>query len=151
MALCLALVTLGMGVWLAKGTEYIETYHAIIGIFVIASICVQPVTGWVHHMFFKKTGTRGVWSFLHRFWGIGMITLGAINGGFGLQLAGADNKYVIVYAVMAALIWVVWMSISIVSQCFGGFRRRKAARLGSKVGSDGERKPSTDARETSMP
>lgn len=142
-----------MGVWLAKGTAYIETYHAIIGIVVIASVCVQPVTGWLHHMAFKKTGAKGVMSYLHRYWGIGAVTLGTINGGFGLQLAGSERKYMIVYGVMAALIWVVWMAISIVSQCFGGFGRKKAAadRLRSKeVASDGEvGKPSTDVRETS--
>ncbi|KAJ4409162.1 hypothetical protein N0V82_009541 [Gnomoniopsis sp. IMI 355080] len=152
LALCLAIVTLGMGVWLAKGTEYIETYHAIIGLFVIASVCVQPVTGWLHHMAFKKSGgSKGAMTYLHRYWGIGIVTLGTINGGFGLQLAGSERKYVIVYAVMAALIWVVWMAISAVAQCFGGFRRKKATsdHLRSKgVGSDAEvGKPSTDMRE----
>lgn len=152
LALCLAIVTLGMGVWLAKGTAYIETYHAILGMLVIAGVCLQPVTGWLHHRLFKKSGTRGAMSYLHRYWGIGAITLGTINGGFGLQLAGAENKYVIVYAVMAALIWVVWMGISIVAQFFGGFRKQKAVggHLRSKeVASDGEvGKPSTDVRET---
>lgn len=150
LALCLAIVTLGMGVWLAKGTAYIETYHAILGIIVIAGVCLQPVTGWLHHRVFKKSGTRGAMSYLHRYWGIATITLGTINGGFGLQLAGAENKYVVIYSVLAALVWVVWMGISVMVQCLGGFRKRKATgdHLRSKeVASDG--KPSSEVRESS--
>lgn len=112
----MALVTLGMGIWMAKGTDYIETYHAIIGIFVIAGISIQPITGFFHHLLFKKVGHRTFWSYAHLFWGIPLITLGAINGGFGLQLNGADRVYCIVYGVFAALIWLIWMLVSVFSQ-----------------------------------
>lgn len=106
-----------MGVWMAKGTSYIESYHAIVGIFVIAGVSIQPLTGWLHHAAFKRTGGgRTLWSYAHMFWGIPLISLGAINGGFGLQLAGASQTYVIVYAVFASLIWVVWMAVSVFAQ-----------------------------------
>lgn len=61
---------------------------------------------------------------MHIIAGIGFITLGAINGGFGLQLNDADPKYMIVYGVFAALIWVVWMAVSAVAHIRRG---RKAA------------------------
>ena len=40
------------------------------------------------------------------------ITLAFINGGLGLQLAGEHGGKVIAYAVVAAVIWVVWMVIT---------------------------------------
>lgn len=137
-----ALTTLGMGVWLAKGTSYIETYHAIIGIFVIASISIQPITGFIHHSMFKKVGRRTGWSYAHMYWGIPIISLGAINGGFGLQLAGAANKYVIVYSVFAVLIWLAWMAVSLLA-CLRRGRSTKTRKIGD---TDTERIHSSDGR-----
>lgn len=139
-----ALSTLGMGVWMAKGTEYIESNHAILGLFVIAAVSVQPVTGLVHHLRFKRVGRRTAWSYAHMAWGIPVITLGIINGGLGLQLNGAAAKYVIVYAVFAAFIWLCWMAVSVLAQV-----KRGRADDGNRTrapDSDTERIHSSDGR-----
>lgn len=131
----LALATLGMGVWMAKGTEYIETYHAILGIIVIVGISLQPLTGFVHHLVFKKRAAaaaaaggaarspkRTAWSYAHMGLGMPLITLGIINGGFGLELVEAETKYIVVYSIFAVLIWLTWMAVSLTAQ-----RRRSRA------------------------
>lgn len=138
-----ALVTLGMGVWMAKGTEYIETYHAIVGIFVIAAISIQPITGFIHHLRFKSVGRRTLWSYAHMFWGIPVITLGIINGGFGLQLNGASTTYIVVYAIFAVLIWLTWMCISVFAQIKRG---RATHQTHAAPDSDTERIHSSDGR-----
>ena len=48
-----------------------------------------------------------------------MITLGIINGGIGLYLAGASNSLKIAYGVVAGIMWVLWMLFAVL----GEFRR----------------------------
>lgn len=77
------------------------------------------------------------------FLGIPVISLGAINGGLGLQLAGASSTYVIVYAVFAVLIWVAWMAVS----AFAQIRRRRSSSPARRLkpnDSDTERMRSSD-------
>ncbi|CAN8105541.1 unnamed protein product [Discula destructiva] len=157
LALCFAIVTLGMGIWMAQGTEYIETYHAIIGIIAISAVCIQPITGLIQHRLFKKKKRnspanirprRTALSYVHIWWGIAFITLGIINGGFGLQLNGAEQRFIIVYGVFAGVIWVVWMGISFLSQCLGGFRRSRRNKAVKEERTEREVKPSEDVRLT---
>jgi hypothetical protein len=48
-----------------------------------------------------------------------MVTLGIINGGLGLLLASNSRSGEIIYAVVAAVFWFVWMFAA----CFGEVRR----------------------------
>ncbi|KAK2608308.1 hypothetical protein N8I77_006926 [Diaporthe amygdali] len=114
---CIALAVMAMGIWMARGNEYMQSYHAKIGLVVVSGLVLQPFTGLLHHLRFKKTGGRTLMSYVHIWWGIPLITLGTINGGFGLQLAGSSRTYTIVYGVFAAIIWVGWMILSFLSQC----------------------------------
>ncbi|KAG8162529.1 hypothetical protein KVR01_008294 [Diaporthe batatas] len=114
---CIALAVMAMGIWMANGNEYMESYHARIGLVVCCGLALQPLTGLLHHLRFKRTGGRTLVSYVHIWWGIPLITLGTINGGFGLQLAGSSRTYVIVYGVFAAIIWLGWMGLSFLSQC----------------------------------
>jgi hypothetical protein len=102
----------------------LENKHPIIGIVVFAVLILQPVFGLLHHIFFKKHGSRTLWSYVHIWLGRGAITLGIINGGLGLQLADSMHMSsrggIIAYGVIAGFMWLAWVAASIV-----GERRRK--------------------------
>ncbi len=53
-----------------------------------------------------------------------MITLGIINGGLGLYLAGAAQSLKIAYGVIAGIVWLVWMLLAV----FGEIRRGGSTR-----------------------
>jgi hypothetical protein len=103
-------------------------YHPIIGLVVLAALFLQPFIGLIHHSRYKKLGRRQIWSYLHMWNGRLMIPLGIINGGLGLKLAGASNQIKIAYAVVAAVMFVLWVLFSILSS----FRRRRQTRRSSK-------------------
>jgi hypothetical protein len=114
---CLALATMTMGIWMAREGGHMKSYHATIGLFVCCGIALQPLTGMLHHMRFKETGGRTLVSYVHIWWGIPMITLGTINGIFGMELSGSRRGYIIAYGVVAAITWLGWMGLSFLSQC----------------------------------
>ncbi|KAL1797220.1 hypothetical protein ACET3X_003826 [Alternaria dauci] len=118
----------GLGIWLAlpvSGGHYIDSYHAIIGMVVFALIFFQPILGWMHHVLFKKYNHRTLWSYAHIWIGRIAITLGIINGGLGLLLAGNSPDGEIAYGVVAGVMWVTWVAAAI----WGEMRRKKAAQL----------------------
>lgn len=47
-------------------------------------------------------------SYVHLWWGRGLILLGVVNGGVGLQLSRARNGYIVAYSVIAAFMYVVY-------------------------------------------
>jgi hypothetical protein len=98
----LTLAAMGMGIWIAQMTEQLDSNHAIIGMVVISSLIFQPITGLTHHFITKNPGHRSVFTRFHIWWGRAVITLGVINGGLGLQLAGTSKTSQIVYGVLAA-------------------------------------------------
>ena len=89
-------------------------YHPIIGLIILAVASLQVVAGIVQHMMFnagQQTKPLGV---IHVRVGRILITLGIINGGSGLLLNGeATRAQTISYGVVAALIWVVYLTVSI--------------------------------------
>lgn len=130
--LAMAIATLGTGIYKALDEGYLSgpglKYHVVVGLVAISGVMLQPVTGWVHHLLFKRVGGRTLWSYAHMFWGIGMVTLGAINGAFGLVLEHRETKYIVVYGVLAGLVWAVWMALSVFSQLA---RRKRMAAAGA--------------------
>ncbi|KAI9672741.1 MAG: hypothetical protein M1831_000176 [Alyxoria varia] len=121
----LFIAAFGLGVYIARQIEYgdfkmINEYHPVIGIIVFAFLSLQPILGIVHHLFFKKYSKRTVWSYAHIWIGRIFITLGIINGGLGLRLAGdASAGQEAAYGVIAGLIWLVWMGAAV----FGEVKR----------------------------
>ncbi|KAH6684076.1 hypothetical protein B0J14DRAFT_3467 [Halenospora varia] len=112
------LTALGMGVWIAVMTEQLGEAHSIIGIFVGAALLLQPLTGVVHHLLYKRTSGPNVATYPHVWWGRAIITLGIINGGLGLQLsANATKGQNTAYAVVAAIMWLLWMAAIVVGIC----------------------------------
>lgn len=107
----IVLTSMGLGVWLAVTGDYLSEYHAIIGLVVVGCLLLQPITGLLHHRLFKSRGRSNAATFLHVWWGRAIVTLGIINGGLGLQLAGNTRNGEIVYGVVAGFMWVLWMGI----------------------------------------
>ncbi|KAH6856273.1 hypothetical protein B0I37DRAFT_351354 [Chaetomium sp. MPI-CAGE-AT-0009] len=109
------LVTLVDGV--LPGEGFFENpstrYHPIIGLVLLVLLVVQPVVGFVHHRVFKKVQKRQVWSYLHLTIGRVGISLGIINGGLGLSLADASAYHKRVYAIVAAVMWALWMGVAV--------------------------------------
>ncbi|TVY38396.1 hypothetical protein LSUB1_G006367 [Lachnellula subtilissima] len=128
LAYSISIAGMGMGIWIALTVNKLNTYHAIIGLFVISSLTLQPVTGLVHHLLYKKTGGKNVATYPHVWWGRAIVTLGIINGGFGLKLAreyaplaNGSRKGEIAYGVVAGPMWILWMSVIV----FSSFKSRE--------------------------
>ncbi|KAI3330883.1 hypothetical protein F4824DRAFT_326606 [Ustulina deusta] len=83
--------------------------HPIIGIVLIVALFFQPIFGFAHHSRFKKLKRRTWVSHVHLWIGRLGITLGIINGGLGFALAGTTGAPVIAYAVISAIMWVIWV------------------------------------------
>lgn len=92
-----------------------KTTHTLFGTVVIALFALQPVLGFVHHSYYKKHATRGVVSYAHIWYGRILMVLGIVNGGVGLQLAGAEDSFVIAYSVVAAVIFVAYAVVKLLA------------------------------------
>ncbi|KAI8936627.1 hypothetical protein NX059_007026 [Plenodomus lindquistii] len=135
----------GLGVYLATEMKLLDHYHPIIGVMVLILVFFQPITGWLHHVLFKKYSHRTAWSYAHIWLGRIAVTLGIINGGLGLKLADSMNMSsqggIIAYGVIAGLVWLVWVAAMVV----GERRRKRASTKGATklagsamMGSDGD-------------
>ncbi|KAF1979372.1 hypothetical protein BU23DRAFT_595257 [Bimuria novae-zelandiae CBS 107.79] len=112
----------GLGLYFAIEDDYMSENHPIIGIVVFAVLFFQPIFGLLHHNGYKKYQTRTVWSHMHLWLGRLAITLGIINGGLGLELAGNSRSGEIAYGVIAGVIWLAWVAAIVI-----GERRRNKA------------------------
>ncbi|EDU39619.1 integral membrane protein [Pyrenophora tritici-repentis] len=126
-----------LGITIACEGGLLKHHHAVIGIILFVAIFFMPALGWIHHIMFKKVGSRTIWSHAHIWLGRATISLGIINGGLGLRLAnGRGNSSEagrIVYGVVAGLMGVAWIGAMVL----GEMRRKKGAAV-------------TDARSKSM-
>ena len=100
-------------------------YHPIIGLVVLAMLMFQPLLGFVHHVQFKKTGGRQMWSYLHMFNGRIFIPLGIANGALGLWLAGESKKLKTAYIAVSILTVSLW----ILAACWSEWRRWKKNKI----------------------
>jgi hypothetical protein len=126
----------GLGIYIACGLRLLNNHHPIIGLVVLAVLFFQPILGLLHHRLFKKYSHRTLWSYGHIWIGRAAVTLGIINGGLGLQLAGNSRSGEIAYGVIAGFMWLVWVAAIVI-----GERRRKTAMKNAphkqRLGSDG--------------
>jgi hypothetical protein len=109
LGLILYTIALGMGIWLARTTDVLATKHPIIGIILFFALLSQPLTGLLHHRRFRQFGVRTAPSFAHITVGRVAIVLGMVNGGFGLQLVDASQSAKIAYAVVSAIVALVYI------------------------------------------
>jgi len=121
-AYVLYIIGFGLGIWMASnirfgGFNFYNNHHPIIGIVVFVFLFFQPILGIFHHIGFKKHGQRRGASYAHLWLGRILITLGIINGGLGLQLAGnVRRRTYIAYGVVAGIIWLIWVLVAILSE-----------------------------------
>ncbi|CAG8979045.1 hypothetical protein HYALB_00013209 [Hymenoscyphus albidus] len=127
----LAIACMGTGIWYARLEGYMGSSHAILGIFVVCALILQPFSGLFHHLMYKKTGTSSFATPVHVWWGRIIVSLGIINGGLGLALGGQQSAYKIGYAVVAAVFWFLWMGSALFAWWRKG-RRQDASVHGSK-------------------
>ncbi|KAH7321931.1 hypothetical protein BKA65DRAFT_513289 [Rhexocercosporidium sp. MPI-PUGE-AT-0058] len=111
----IVLGSMGMGVWIAVTSKQLDTAHSIIGLVVVGCLLIQPVTGLTHHLLYKRVGRPNAATYPHIWWGRAIITLGIINGGLGLQLAGNSRNGEIVYGVVAGVMWLIWMAVIVLA------------------------------------
>lgn len=75
---------------------------------------IQPVLGILHHLQYRRRGSRGIFGYVHIWYGRALIILGMVNGGLGLQLAGGSNIYIIVYSVAAGISALAYTAYTVV-------------------------------------
>jgi hypothetical protein len=82
--------------------------------------------GWLHHQHYLKHQERGVISHLHMWFGRLLLIAGIVNGGLGLQLAGAMDSLVIAYSTVAGVMVVLYA----VTKIFVSMRSKHQGRRG---------------------
>ncbi|KAI0598252.1 hypothetical protein F4775DRAFT_592515 [Biscogniauxia sp. FL1348] len=114
-----------IGVVLAQRTGInFTTHHTNLGTAVVALFGVQPALGYLHHMQYVRSGSRGIVSHAHVWYGRALMVLGIVNGGLGLLLAGTGRSLVIAYSVVAAVVFAAYLA----GAAFGEVRKARAAR-----------------------
>ena len=131
LGLVLMLAGMALGVRLALDLDYLtlptqsKYAHPVIGLVVVCTIVVfQPILGTLQHMYFKKTGRKSIYAYMHRWIGRGAIILGIINNGLGFQLAMNDiyipNSSLIRNFVLAGLLALIWFALVIFDWVYPG-------------------------------
>jgi len=84
---------------------------------------IQPISGYLHHVGYKKTGGRTPPSHGHIWLGRLIITLGMINGGLGFKLAANTRTGPVVYTIIAVVFFIAYVCAVLIGE------RRRAKRL----------------------
>jgi hypothetical protein len=117
---------LALGIKIALDLGFFETAvpaHLIIGLLVTCTIIVvQPVMGMLQHRYFKKTGGKSAFGYIHRWVGRFAILLGIVNNGLGFQLAREDievptRSYVRNFTIMGVLV-SIWLGLVVYDEFF---------------------------------
>jgi hypothetical protein len=127
----LSLAALSTGIYLAYYIHMLDSAHAIIGLIIICSCIIQPVTGLAHHLLYKSVGRPNKATYPHVWWGRAIITLGVINGGIGLQLARCTTETTIGYGTGAGFVWILWMSVILMA--FIRSRKKLEGETGERI------------------
>ncbi|KAH7151138.1 hypothetical protein DER46DRAFT_689903, partial [Fusarium sp. MPI-SDFR-AT-0072] len=88
--------------------DWFNAPHVIIGIVVCVLMAIQPILGWLHHRNFAKYQRRTGISHAHIWYGRALMILGIVNGGLGLQLAGASMKLIIGYGIVGLVTFLMY-------------------------------------------
>ncbi|KAA6410091.1 MAG: hypothetical protein FRX48_05510 [Lasallia pustulata] len=119
-AYVMAVVGLGLGVWLANSLHnFSSDSHPPLGIAIVVLLFFQPLFGVLHHRFFVQKRRKSIWTHIHVWYGRALIALGIINGGTGLNLAhdmgnqrpSTIRNGKIAYGVLAGVMVVVYVAV----------------------------------------
>ncbi|GAB0132891.1 hypothetical protein EsDP_00001312 [Epichloe bromicola] len=119
-----------LGMWAGFGIGYtvasrngvfFADKHTRLGVIVCALMGIQPVLGWLHHLHYVKTQSRGGFSYAHIWYGRGLMILGIVNGGLGLQAANPSTRFIVAYSVIAGITSIIYTA----SIAVGISKRRK--------------------------
>lgn len=128
----------GLGVYGAQQRNMLFTNtHVQLGTVVVCVLAIQPALGFIHHSQFAKTGSRGIFSHAHIWWGRIWLVLGVINGGLGLQLSGASHSLVIAYSVISVIMYLVYAVVKALVSFRSRGRRSNRSLEGRKVSGAG--------------
>ena len=125
--LVMYIIAFGLGAYYATEDGYWGETHPRLGTAIFALMLSQPFFGIIHHAMYKKTGGRTISSYFHLTVGRSVIILGIINGGLGLKLTNAENKYKIGYGVGAGIMGLAYLAAIV----FGEAKRAKNQRSSS--------------------
>ncbi|KAI1149581.1 hypothetical protein F4825DRAFT_468968 [Nemania diffusa] len=103
--------------------------HPIIGIVLLVALLSQPVWGLLHHRRFARLRRRTWPSHVHLWLGRVGITLGIINGGLGLALAGTTGTFVVAYAVVAGVMWLLWLLAALYGERKGARKEKRMDKI----------------------
>lgn len=93
---------------------------------VIGLMFLQPFLGLAHHYIYVRSNRPTFWGKGHTWFGRGLILLGTINGGLGLQLANNTTKGEIAYGVIAGVMFLTYLGVILI-----GPRMRRKGRAES--------------------
>lgn len=110
-AFMIALIGMGLGIWLGLRVRYLDYLHSILGFAVLGCLVVQALLGALGHAKFKRLGKRSWWGVSHTWWGRGVIALALVNGGLGLLLADNTTGGRVAYGVVAGISVVVYVVV----------------------------------------
>ncbi|RFU34041.1 hypothetical protein B7463_g2312, partial [Scytalidium lignicola] len=112
--ICCLLAGLGLGIKLANLLGYLwNRKHTTFGAVIVFLFLIQPLFGLIHHGRYKKVQRRGIFSYIHIWYGRILIILAIVNGGLGLQLATESSAGKIAYSVVAGVVGVVYFAVVI--------------------------------------
>ncbi|KAF1917417.1 hypothetical protein BDU57DRAFT_546700 [Ampelomyces quisqualis] len=135
----------GLGIYYGVIDDYMSQAHPIIGILLLGALLFQPLSGWLHHKRFIRTGGRSAFSYSHIWVGRVAILLGMINGGLGMQLSGVTTSYIIVYSVFAGIMGVAYLG----AIGFGEITRKRERNTASNIHEMTSHKERATARRSS--
>jgi hypothetical protein len=98
--------------------------HSIIGLILVAVLFFQAPLGYLHHVLFKRTGSRTLWSHVHLWIARLVIPVGIVNAVFGLELAEEPLWKLIAVAAVGGCMWAFY----VISTFIGEWRRNRAVR-----------------------
>lgn len=104
--------------------------HTVFGTVIVVLLILQPFLGLGHHLRFRKTQKRGMWTRAHVWYGRLLILLGIINGGLGLQLAANTLGGRIAYGIVGFISGVAMICTTIMVD----MNLRKPANIGAVAG-----------------
>lgn len=114
-AYLLYVAAFAIGVYMAANLDLMTEPHVILGIVLFVLLFFQPLSGYFHHVGFKREQRRTAPSYAHVWLGRAIITAGIVNGGLGLQLAQKlpfarpTLAHMIGYSVGAGIMWLLYM------------------------------------------